>query len=93
MTHARVKCVCKEFQVQDNPIHSMCVAGTRFIPIRLIDVPGLVEGAHQGKGLGNRFLDDARQADALIHVIDASGFDGQRRKTRVGRDSRSIIRY
>ncbi|MFZ0511709.1 MAG: redox-regulated ATPase YchF [Candidatus Nitrosopolaris sp.] len=72
MTHARVKCVCKEFQVQDNPIHSVCVEGTRFIPIRLIDVPGLVEGAHQGKGLGNRFLDDARQADALIHVIDAS---------------------
>ncbi|MGC2684244.1 MAG: redox-regulated ATPase YchF [Candidatus Nitrosopolaris sp.] len=72
MTHARVKCVCKEFQVQDNPIHSICVEGTRFIPIRLIDVPGLVEGAHQGKGLGNRFLDDARQADALIHVIDAS---------------------
>ena len=72
VTHARVKCVCKEFQVQDNPIHSICVEGTRFIPIRLIDVPGLVEGAHQGKGLGNRFLDDARQADALIHVIDAS---------------------
>jgi len=70
--HTRVKCVCKEFQVQDNPIHSVCIEGTRFIPIRLIDVPGLVEGAHQGKGLGNRFLDDARQADALIHVIDAS---------------------
>jgi ribosome-binding ATPase YchF (GTP1/OBG family) len=73
MTHARVKCVCKEFQVQDNPIHSACVEGIRFIPIKIIDVPGLVEGAHQGKGLGNRFLDDARQADALIHVIDASG--------------------
>src|SRR5207344_1106599 len=80
MTHTRVKCVCKEFQVQDNPIHSVCIEGTRFIPIRLIDVPGLVEGAHQGKGLGNRFLDDARQADALIHVIDISGstdFEGR----------------
>ena len=72
MANTRVKCVCKEFQVQDNPIHSVCIEGTRFIPVRLIDVPGLVEGAHQGKGLGNRFLDDARQADALIHVIDAS---------------------
>lgn len=72
MASTRVKCVCKEFEVQDNPIHSVCIQGTRFIPIRLIDVPGLVEGAHQGKGLGNRFLDDARQADALIHVIDAS---------------------
>jgi ribosome-binding ATPase YchF (GTP1/OBG family) len=45
MTHARVKCVCKEFQVQDNPIHSACVGGIRFIPIKIIDVPGLVEGA------------------------------------------------
>ena len=72
MGHVRVKCVCKEFNVLDNPIHSVCIEGNRFIPIRLIDVPGLVPGAHLGKGLGNRFLDDARQADALIHVIDAS---------------------
>ena len=45
----------------------------RFIPIKLIDVPGLIPGAHKGRGLGNKFLDDLRQADALIHVIDASG--------------------
>ncbi|HEX2407932.1 MAG TPA: YchF-related putative GTPase, partial [Nitrososphaeraceae archaeon] len=40
---------------------------------KLIDIAGLVPGAHLGKGLGNKFLDDARQADALIHVVDASG--------------------
>ena len=34
---------------------------------------GLVPGAHMGKGLGNRFLDDLRHADALIHVVDVSG--------------------
>ena len=73
VAYTRVKCVCKEFGVQDNPIHSMCIDGSRFIPIKLIDVAGLVPGAHQGKGLGNKFLDDARQADALIHVVDASG--------------------
>jgi ribosome-binding ATPase YchF (GTP1/OBG family) len=70
--YARVKCVCKEFGVQDNPVHSMCVDGNRFIPIKLIDVAGLVPGAHNGRGLGNKFLDEARQAHVLIHVVDAS---------------------
>src|ERR1041384_2096950 len=73
VSYARVKCVCREFGVQDNPVHSMCVDGNRFIPIKLIDVAGLVPGAHSGRGLGNKFLDDARQADVLIHVIDISG--------------------
>ncbi len=71
--YARVKCVCREFGVKDNPVHSICVDGNRFVPVKLIDVAGLVPGAHEGRGLGNKFLDDARQADALIHVVDASG--------------------
>ena len=73
VAYARVKCVCREFGVQDAPVHSMCIDGNRFIPVKLVDVAGLVPGAHAGKGLGNKFLDDARQADALIHVVDASG--------------------
>ncbi|MEM2855999.1 MAG: redox-regulated ATPase YchF [Candidatus Nitrosocaldaceae archaeon] len=73
ITYVRVNCVCKEFKVKDNPIHSICINGNRFIPIKLIDIAGLVPGAHKGRGLGNKFLDDARQADALIHVIDAAG--------------------
>ena len=73
IAYVRVNCVCREFDVRDNPIHSICIDGNRFIPIRLIDVAGLVPGAHEGRGLGNKFLDDARQADALIHVLDASG--------------------
>jgi hypothetical protein len=73
VAYARIKCVCREFGVQDNPVHSMCIDGNRFIPVKLVDVAGLVPGAHTGKGLGNKFLDDARQADALIHVVDASG--------------------
>jgi len=78
--HVRTKCVCAEFGVKDNPVHSICVDGIRYIPIQIIDVAGLVPGAHEGKGLGNKFLDDARQADALIHVIDISGstdFEGR----------------
>lgn len=43
------------------------------MPIELLDVAGLVPGAHMGKGLGNRFLDDLRHADALVHVVDVSG--------------------
>ena len=71
--HVRINCVCTEFGVKDNPVHSICIDGIRFIPVQIIDVAGLVPGAHEGKGLGNKFLDDARQADVLIHVIDISG--------------------
>jgi ribosome-binding ATPase YchF (GTP1/OBG family) len=69
----RVNCVCKEMGVFDTPINSRCIDGVRFIPIKLIDVAGLVPGAHSGKGLGNKFLDDARQASVIIHVVDISG--------------------
>lgn len=53
------------------------------MPIELLDVAGLVPGAHQGRGLGNKFLDDLRHADALIHVVDASGtVDAEGKETR-----------
>ncbi len=71
--YIRVKCVHTELGVKDNPVNSVCVDGTRLIPVRLVDVAGLVPGASSGRGLGNKFLDDLRQADALIHVVDASG--------------------
>lgn len=73
VAYVRIDCVCKEFEVQDNPVHSVCIDGIRFIPIKMIDIAGLVPGAHLGKGIGNKFLDDSRQADALVHVVDASG--------------------
>jgi len=71
--YIKVKCVHTEFNVRCNPKNSLCIDDYRFIPIKLIDVAGLIPGAHEGRGLGNKFLDDLRQADALIHVIDASG--------------------
>jgi ribosome-binding ATPase YchF (GTP1/OBG family) len=73
VSYIRTKCVCKELNVTDNPRNSTCVNGERFIPVDLVDCPGLVPGASEGKGLGNRFLDELRKADALVHVIDASG--------------------
>jgi ribosome-binding ATPase YchF (GTP1/OBG family) len=69
----RINCVCKELGLLDNPINSRCINGIRFIPIKLVDIAGLVPGAHSGKGLGNKFLDDARQSDVIIHVVDIAG--------------------
>jgi ribosome-binding ATPase len=69
----RANCICKEMGVLDNPVNSRCINGIRFIPVKLIDIAGLVPGAHSGKGLGNKFLDDARQSDVIIHVVDISG--------------------
>ncbi|MDD4307343.1 MAG: redox-regulated ATPase YchF [Thermoplasmata archaeon] len=71
--HVRGVCPHTEFKVQCNPNNAPCESGTRLIPVELIDVAGLVPDAWQGKGLGNKFLDDLRQASALIHVVDASG--------------------
>ncbi|MEM4311362.1 MAG: redox-regulated ATPase YchF [Nitrososphaerales archaeon] len=73
IAYVRVKCVCKELKVKDNPINSFCIDGNRFVPVKMVDVAGLVPGASKGRGLGNKFLDDLRQADALIHVVDISG--------------------
>lgn len=69
----RVACACKDFETHCNPRHGYCKKGTRFVPVELIDVAGLIPGAHEGKGLGNKFLNDLNQADVLIHVIDCSG--------------------
>jgi len=71
--YVRTPCVHEEFQVKDNPSNSLCMEGIRLIPIEIIDVAGLVPGAWEGRGLGNQFLDEIRRADALIHVVDASG--------------------
>ncbi len=73
VAHVISECPCKEMNVTCNPNNSQCIDGTRLIPIELIDVAGLVPGAHEGKGLGNKFLDDLMQAKVFIHVIDASG--------------------
>lgn len=73
IAYLRKECICKRLNVKDNPVNSICVNGVRLIPVKLVDVAGLVPGAAQGRGLGNKFLDDLRQADALIHVVDASG--------------------
>ncbi len=69
IAYVRTRCVCRELGIECGK----CVDGWRFIPVKLIDVAGLVPGAHEGRGLGNEFLDNLRQAEGIIHVVDASG--------------------
>ncbi len=71
--YVRSPCVHEEFKVKDNPKNSLCLDGTRLVPVELIDIAGIVPGAWEGRGLGNQFLDEIRRADALVHIVDASG--------------------
>lgn len=72
--YVRVRCAHVDLGLPAcNPRSGFCIAGNRFIPVKIIDVAGLIPGASKGRGLGNKFMDDLRQADVLIHVVDASG--------------------
>ena len=73
VAYVKIDCIDTEFKTQCNPRTGFCINHKRFVPIDLMDVAGLVEGASEGKGLGNQFLDDLRQADAFIQVVDLSG--------------------
>ena len=73
VAHVISNCPCQKLDINCNPKNSQCIEGLRLIPVELIDVAGLVPGAHEGRGLGNKFLDDLRQSRAFIHIIDASG--------------------
>jgi ribosome-binding ATPase YchF (GTP1/OBG family) len=71
--YVRTHCVHEELDVKDNPRNSLCLDGVRLVPVEMIDVAGLVPGAWEGRGLGNQFLDEIHRADALVHIVDASG--------------------
>jgi ribosome-binding ATPase YchF (GTP1/OBG family) len=70
--YVRVPCICKEFHTKCNPRTGNCNGETRFVPVELMDVAGLIEGASEGKGLGNQFLNDLSRANAFIHIVDIS---------------------
>ncbi len=71
--YVRVKCAAPDFDEECDPRHGYCSDGTRYVPVKLVDVAGLIPGAHEGKGLGNQFLTDLNEADVLIHIVDFSG--------------------
>jgi len=91
--HIIVDCICKEFKTKCNPKTGMCKDGKRFIPVKLVDVGGLIPGSHLGKGIGNAFLDDLRQASALIQVIDTSGLTDSEGKPTTGYDPNTEIEF
>ncbi|MEM5801934.1 MAG: redox-regulated ATPase YchF [Candidatus Aenigmatarchaeota archaeon] len=88
-----IDCVEKKLNTKCNPRRGLCKDGKRFVPIKLIDVAGLVPGAHQGRGLGNKFLDDLRQASVLIHVVDASGLTDEEGKPTENHDPNVDIEF
>lgn len=73
IAYVRVKCLCKDLGVKCTPRTGSCNGETRFVPVELMDVAGLIEGASEGRGLGNQFLNDLSQADSLIQIVDISG--------------------
>ncbi|KAK7720800.1 hypothetical protein SLS57_005338 [Botryosphaeria dothidea] len=93
--YLQIECACARFGVQDKckPNYGGCNDGRRSVPIELLDVAGLVPGAHMGKGLGNRFLDDLRHADALVHVVDVSGTTDAEGKATRGYDPSKDIEW
>jgi len=93
MGYVVTDCVCKYYDVKCNPKNSFCVKGKRHIPVKLIDVAGLVPDAHLGKGLGNQFLDDLRQASCLIHIVDISGKTDAEGKVTSGYDPCNDIKF
>lgn len=72
MGYVRVKSLCTELKTKCNPRTGFCNGENRFVPVEIMDVAGLVKGASEGKGLGNKFLDDLRQADMFIQIVDIS---------------------
>ncbi|EPS44808.1 hypothetical protein H072_1208 [Dactylellina haptotyla CBS 200.50] len=92
--YLQIDCACIRYELSERckPNYGWCSNGKRSVPIELLDVAGLVPGAHQGRGLGNKFLDDLRHADCLVHVVDVSGTtDAEGKNTRGYDPSYDII--
>jgi ribosome-binding ATPase YchF (GTP1/OBG family) len=79
-------CLAKQKTSVCAPKYGKCVQGMRHIPVKLLDVAGLIPGASEGAGLGNKFLDDLRQADVLMHIIDVSGRTNEKGEETIGYD-------
>ncbi len=91
--YVRVECAAPEFDTECAPSVGFCEEGTRFVPVKLVDVAGLIPGAHEGKGLGNQFLTDLNETDVLLHVVDFSGETDAEGEPTEGHDPREDVDF
>lgn len=91
--YVRVDCAAPDFNKECDPRVGFCQDGTRFVPVQLVDVAGLIPGAHEGKGLGNQFLTDLNEADVLVHIVDFSGETDIKGEPTEGHDPRQDIDF
>ncbi|RDZ51954.1 GTPase [Haloferax sp. Atlit-6N] len=91
--YVRVECAAPEFDESCTPSVGYCDHGMRYVPVKLVDVAGLIPGAHEGKGLGNQFLTDLNEADVLVHVVDFSGETDIEGEATEGHDPREDIDF
>ncbi len=93
IAYVSFECVCKELNVKCNPKDGFCINGIRFAPIILYDLPGLIPGASEGKGLGNEFLSYLNQVDAIIHIVDFSGLTDSEGKPTINYNPLNDIEF
>jgi hypothetical protein len=91
--YVRVECAAPDFNEVCDPREGFCTEGTRFVPVKLVDVAGLIPGANEGRGLGNKFLTDLNEADVLIHIVDFSGKTDLEGEPTEGHDPREDIEF
>ena len=91
--YVKIPCIDIELKTQCMPREGYCLNHWRFVPTQILDVAGLVPGAHAGKGLGNQFLDDLRQADAFLHIVDLSGTTDSEGRPAEDHDVTQDIRF
>ncbi|MFC7213370.1 redox-regulated ATPase YchF [Saliphagus sp. GCM10025334] len=91
--YVRVECAAPEFDEECTPNVGYCEHGIRFVPTKLVDVAGLIPGAHEGKGLGNQFLTDLNETDVLVHVVDFAGETDLEGEPTEGHDPREDIDF
>ncbi len=91
--YVRVEDAAPEFDEVSTPTVGFLRGDVRFVPTKLVDVAGLIPGAHEGNGLGNQFLTDLNETDVLIHVVDFSGTTDIEGEATEGHDPREDIEF